>query len=31
MSGKMPFPGRGDFKIKVEASGPWHVRIVEFN
>lgn len=31
MTGKMPFPGRGEFKIQVEASGPWHVRIVEFN
>lgn len=31
MTGKMPFTGRGEFKIQVEASGPWHVRVVEFN
>ncbi|MBO6783096.1 MAG: hypothetical protein JJ899_07475 [Alphaproteobacteria bacterium] len=28
MTGNMPFTGPGNFKIVVEASGPWHVRVV---
>lgn len=30
MVGKMPFSRPGKLKIKVEASGPWHVRVVQF-
>lgn len=30
MTGKMPFAGPGTFKAVVQASGPWHVRIVSF-
>lgn len=29
MIGKLPFEGPGTFKIDVQASGPWHVRIVQ--
>ncbi len=29
MTGKMPFEGPDTFKILVEASGPWHVRVVQ--
>lgn len=29
MTGKMPFEGPGNFKIAVDASGPWHVRVVQ--
>lgn len=28
MTGNMPFAGPGNFKVVIEASGPWHVRIV---
>lgn len=30
MVGKMPFARPGTLKLKIDASGPWHVRVVEF-
>jgi hypothetical protein len=30
MTGKMPFSGPGTFRAVIQASGPWHVRIIEF-
>ena len=29
MIGKMSFAGPGKFKIAVDASGPWHIRVVQ--
>lgn len=31
MTGKLPFSRPGPLKFKIEASGPWHVRVIEFN
>ncbi len=31
MVGKLPFSRPGKMKFQVEASGPWHIRVVEFN
>jgi len=31
MVGKLPFSRPGKLKFQVEASGPWHIRVVEFN
>lgn len=31
MTGKLPFSRPGPMKFKVEASGPWHIRVIEFN
>lgn len=29
MTGSLPFTGPDTFKLGVEASGPWHIRVVE--
>lgn len=29
MTGNMPFEGPGQFRAVVDASGPWHVRIIQ--
>lgn len=29
MTGNLPFEGPGKFKMVVEASGPWHVRVIQ--
>ncbi|MBT6536749.1 MAG: hypothetical protein HOK98_11260 [Rhodospirillaceae bacterium] len=31
MVGKLPFSRPGKMKFQVEASGPWHIRVIEFN
>lgn len=31
MTGNLPFEGPGKFKMVVEASGPWHVRVIQVN
>ncbi len=31
MVGKLPFSRPGQMKFQVEASGPWHIRTIEFN
>ena len=30
MVGKLPFSRPGKLKLKIDASGPWHVRVVQF-
>lgn len=31
MVGKLPFSRPGPMKFQIEAAGPWHVRVVQFN
>lgn len=31
MTGNMPFEGPGKFKLVVDGSGPWHIRVIQVN